>query len=96
MVEFEETLAQTIHRILFELFGATAGAALETRLNPSLANSDPMAYASMLESLVGTNPADVILRRMEDAICVKFGLGKRKWQSFSECVEAARDAGGNA
>ena len=73
-----------------DLCGAVAGAALETHLDPSLAGSEPAAYASKLELLVGTNPADVILRRMEDAICVKFGVAKRTWQSFSECIEAAR------
>jgi len=90
MGDFEKTLSESLHRVLIELFGATAGAAVETRLDPNLASSDPEAYASNLQSLVGANPADVIIRRMEDAICVKFGVAKRRWQSFSECIEAAR------
>jgi hypothetical protein len=90
MGDFEKTLSETIHRVLINLFGAVAGAAVEARLDPSLAGGDPTAYATKLESLVGTNPADVILRRMEEAICMKFGLAKRTWRSLSECVEAAR------
>lgn len=90
MGDFEKILTQVISGVLNDLVGSVAAAAINFYLDPSLAAIEPTGYASKLEAVVGTSPASVILRRIQDSLCAKTGLQKQMWKSFAECINSAR------
>ncbi len=90
MDNFENILTRVIRGVLDDLLGSVAAAALNFYIDPGLAALEPNGYASKLEAVVGTGPADVILRRIQNSLNAKTGMQKRTWKTFAECVNSAR------
>lgn len=87
-----ERVIRAIEDSLIETLGSDLALAVRVCLKTSVVLSDPLAYASALEVMLGNEKAERVLscvgRRLRD---LETDLGPASWRSFAQSIVALRN-----